>query len=297
MLLFARPEPLSPEPFLAEGRRVGTLAVAALAREVCLTPKPGLVDRRNTGAHHDMDLATFRASIRAIGPFFPRFFACGGAAPRLPGPAFLPLLRAEGRACEAAMFAATGGVNTHKGAIFALGLLAAAAGRLSGRAAPATVAALCAETAGLTAHLVAAELRRPLAARTAGERLFQRFGLTGARGEAASGFAPARRPALPPFRRARACGHPAALALHAALLELLAENADTNLVSRGGLEGLAFVQTEARRLRAAGGIALPDYLARLARLDDALNTRNLSPGGSADLLSVTWFLSHFPEEG
>lgn len=283
-------------PFIASSpaaTRIGALALGALAREVLLTPKPGLVDRRNCGAHRDMDLSTFRASIRAISPFFPGFFALGAGEAALPPCPFLSLLRAEGRTCEAAMFAATGGVNTHKGAIFALGLLAAATGRLAGRGEAATVEALCAETAAMTAHLVAEELRRPLSARTAGERLFQRHGLTGARGEAASGFATARRHALPAFRRARAEGRSEPLALHAALLELLAENTDTNLVSRGGLAGLAFVQEEANRLRAAGGIDLPDFLPRLARLDDALNRRNLSPGGSADLLSVTWFLSHF----
>jgi triphosphoribosyl-dephospho-CoA synthase len=194
------------------------------------------------------------------------------------------------------MFAATAGVNTHKGAVFALGLLAAAAGRLEGRGDTATVDALCAECAAMTAHLVADELRRPLAARTAGERLFQRHGMTGARGEAASGFATARRHALPAFRRARAAGLSTPFALHAAFLELLAENADTNLVSRGGIEGLEFVRAEARALRAAGGIARADFLPRMEALDDELNRRNLSPGGSADLLSVTWFLSHFAEE-
>ncbi len=290
----ARRSPAETAPARA-GARIATLAVGALAREVLLTPKPGLVDRRNTGAHRDMDLGTFRASIRAMAPFFPRFHALGARMSALPGRAFMSVLRSEGIVCERAMFAATGGVNTHKGAVFAMGLLTAAAGRLCGRDSAVTVAALAAEVAAISGHLVGTELRRPLEARTAGERLFQRHGLTGARGEAASGFLTARAHALPAFRRAMAAGRGERLALHAALLELMAENADTNVVARGGLDGLAFVQTEARALRQAGGIDCPDYIERLARLDDALIARHLSPGGSADLLSVTWFLSRFAD--
>jgi triphosphoribosyl-dephospho-CoA synthase len=80
-------------------------------------------------------------------------------------------------------------------------------------------------------------------------------------------------------------------ALFAAFLELLASNQDSNLVSRGGLDGLSFVQSEAKRLLAEGGVRAPDFLTKMAAFDDGLIERNLSPGGSADLLAVTWFLA------
>ncbi len=275
-------------------RTVGELAYEALIREVELTPKPGLVDRRNTGSHRDMDLRTFRSSAAAIAEWFPVFFQRGQSDCDVPAHQFLPRLRPEGIACENAMFRATKGVNTHKGGIFSMGLLCAAAGRLHGRAEPLERDSLCQEVAQICTSLVENELNVRAKAVTAGERLFQQHGLTGARGEVASGFATVRQQALPVFESTRDQHGCEELALHAALLHLLAHNQDTNVVSRGGIDGLVFVQEQARQLLESGGVAAPDYLDRLSILDDALIERNLSPGGSADLLAVTWFLSHCP---
>ncbi|MBP2309459.1 triphosphoribosyl-dephospho-CoA synthase CitG [Azospirillum melinis] len=273
------------------GFALAHLAHRSLLRELLLTPKPGLVDRRNCGSHRDMDLSSFLASARAIAPWFRRFFERGLEGCAVPADLFLAGIRADGMACERVMLHATGGVNTHKGSIFAFGLLCAAAGRLAGQGRALRREPLCAEVAAICAEVVG-ELRRPGEAGTAGEHLYRRHGLTGARGEAASGFATVRNHALPAFERLRP--HGPRMALHAALLELLAFNPDTNVVSRGGLAGLAFLQGEAMRLRRDGGVAAPDYLHRLAALDDGAIRRNLSPGGSADLLAVTWFLAHLP---
>lgn len=274
--------------------KVGALAHEALLREVELTPKPGLVDRRNSGSHRDMDLHTFRRSATAIAEWFPVFFRRGHADSAVPARRFLPLLRPEGMACERAMFQATDGVNTHKGGVFSMGLLCAAAGRLHGRAEALTRDALCSEVAQICSDLVAQELKGRSEASTAGEHLFLKHGLTGARGEVASGFATVREQSLPVFEQTHRQHGCEELALHAALLQLLAHNQDTNVVSRGGMTGLEFVQTQARSLLQDGGVSQPDYLLRMAALDDALIARNLSPGGSADLLAVTWFLSRFP---
>lgn len=273
---------------------VGNVAHESLIREVELTPKPGLVDQRNTGAHRDMDLQTFRVSAVAIAEWLPVFFQRGYVDCAVPASYFLPLLRPEGVACENAMFQATRGVNTHKGGVFSMGLLCAAAGRLHGRDEPMSQVSLCEEVAQICVSLVEHELKGRSEATTAGELLFQKYGLTGARGEVASGFSTVREQSLPVFEKTRDHYGCEERALHAALLQLLAFNQDTNVVSRGGMEGLAFVQTEARQLLNEGGVGMPDYLERLAALDDALIARNLSPGGSADLLAVTWFLSHFP---
>jgi triphosphoribosyl-dephospho-CoA synthase len=273
--------------------KVTHVAYRALLHEVLLTPKPGLVDRRNTGAHRDMDVYSFIAGARAISPWFRRFFAHGLDGCDIPAEMFLPTIRPEGMACEQAMLRATGGVNTHKGGIFAFGLLCAAAGRLTGRGRLLTREELCAEVARMCAGILG-ELRRDVTATTAGEHIFRRHGLTGARGEAQSGFATVRRFALPAYEWLRAAGAAPATALHGALLELLAFNPDTNLVARGGMPGLAFIQGEALRLRDSGGVRAANYLTGLAALDDTAIARNLSPGGTADLLAVTWFLSRFP---
>lgn len=275
-------------------QKVGALAHEALLREVELTPKPGLVDRRNSGSHRDMDLHTFRRSAAAIAEWLPVFFRRGHVDSAVPARHFLPLLRPEGMACERAMFQATAGVNTHKGGVFSMGLLCAAAGRLHGRSELLSRDALCAEVAQICGELVEQELKGRSEASTAGEHLFLKHGLTGARGEVASGFATVREQSLPAFEQTRHRHGCEELALHAALLQLLAHNQDTNVVSRGGMAGLEFVQAQARELLQDGGVSQPGYLERMAALDDALIARNLSPGGSADLLAVTWFLSRFP---
>jgi triphosphoribosyl-dephospho-CoA synthase len=256
-----------------------------------LTPKPGLVDRRNAGAHRDMDLDTFLASAKAISPWFAKFFLRGLESADTPADQILPLLRPDGMACERAMFAATSGVNTHKGSIFTFGLLCGAAGRCVGQRRAITRQALCGEVALLCQGLIDVELQNASKSATAGERLFRQHGLTGARGEAASGFATVQEAALPAFLSVEAKTGNEQLALFAAFLSLLATNQDTNLVARGGLEGLAFVQKEAKRLLAEGGVQAPDFLTRMAVFDDIMIERNLSPGGSADLLAVTWFLA------
>ncbi|HGY5919899.1 TPA: triphosphoribosyl-dephospho-CoA synthase, partial [Serratia marcescens] len=98
-------------------------AFRALLVEVNLTPKPGLVDRHNTGAHRDMDLGHFYRSARAIGVWLPRFIQRGREDATLPAEQQLARLRPLGLACENQMFRATGGINTHKGSVFSLGLL------------------------------------------------------------------------------------------------------------------------------------------------------------------------------
>ncbi|NDL63438.1 triphosphoribosyl-dephospho-CoA synthase CitG [Acerihabitans arboris] len=268
---------------------IDLLATAALREEVMLTPKPGLVDSRNNGAHRDMDLALFMQSITAIAPWFGRFAALGERCADMPAQRVLAEIRPTGLACEQAMFAATGGVNTHKGGVFSLGLLCAAGGRLAGRGQALTRRGLCADVAAICARLVATELAGRRKPATVGERLYLRHGLTGARGEAAGGFATVRRYALPAWDRLSAAGADRETALLHCLLVLMAHNPDTNLVSRGGLDGLQFVRRYARRLLDEGWRprALED-------MDRALIGRNLSPGGSADLLAVTAVLARFP---
>jgi triphosphoribosyl-dephospho-CoA synthase len=288
-------QPEQPLPSAALRRlseRIGDMACSALLTEVMLTPKPGLVDQRNSGAHRDMDLQTFFASIHAIGTHFEQFALTGLLNAREPASRMLPLLRPTGVLAEVDMRRATGNVNTHKGGIFAMGLLCAAAGRLCANGAHLGAEAVCDEVARMCAGLVAAELgagMHPPA--TAGETLYQRHGMTGARGEAESGFATVREHSLPTYAALRARGVNRERALLQAMLQLLAWNADTNLVSRGGMEGLIFVQQQARWLVRHGGVLAHGGLNGLAALDDTLIARNLSPGGSADLIAVTVFLA------
>ena len=205
------------------------------------------------------------------------------------------MLRPVGMACETDMLEATGGVNTHRGAIFAFGLLSAAAGRLVARGEPVEQHRVCDRVARFCRGLVGRELSSPEGMKVSkGEGHFLRYGLSGARGEAESGFRTVRTQAMPVFNRVMADTGDTNLALLQTLLHLMAWNDDTNLVSRGGLEGLNFVQQQAQKLLWEGGVLTDGGLEALRRLDDELIIRHLSPGGSADLLAVTWFLSGFP---
>jgi triphosphoribosyl-dephospho-CoA synthase len=287
------PPPLPPlDPVRVErmGRALGNLVADALVVEVLATPKPGLVDTRNTGSHRDMDVETFLASAAALRPKLAGFFTVGVETAALPACEIHEALRPVGLDCERAMFAATRDVNTHKGSVFAFGLLLGAAGRVLATTRRLSRDRITAEVATICDGIVARELTRPGEPRTAGERLYRAHGLTGARGEAASGFATVRRRSLPVFERALAAGRGLDDALRIAFLHLLAHNDDTNLAARGGMEGLTWAKAEARALLDAGGPNRPDFVARLEALDDAFIARNLSPGGSADLLAMTWTL-------
>lgn len=263
---------------------VPALAARALRLELDLTPKPGLVDRANNGSHQDMDHALFLRSIAAITPWFSVFEQAGREHAHKAADVQLRLLRPAGIACEQAMFAATGGVNTHKGGIFSLGLLCFAAGRLQGQRRALQAETLCRQVSEICRGLVARELAARPQAVTAGEKQFIEYGLTGARGEAEQGFATVRRAVLPFWHQEQGERR-----LQHALLRLMATNPDSNLVSRGGIAGLRYVQDYAATLLAGGW-----NNAALSEMDRALISRHLSPGGSADLLAVAYVLAQLP---
>lgn len=274
---------------------IAQLARQALLKELCLTPKPGLVDMNNSGAHRDMDFNTFIVSINRISVWFDEFYWLGTQCPHHDSTAFLPLIRKVGIKCEQAMFAATQQVNTHKGGIFTFALLLSAIGRIEARRSPLNIPSICAEVVVICGDIVDKELtnRSSQQAQTVGEQLFFKYGLTGARGEAASGYATVRNIALPIYLHLRQHGITEDKALLHTLLHLLAYNNDTNLVSRGGMAGLQFAQQQALILVQQDAIAPIDYKKELYALDQQFIERNLSPGGSADLLAITWFLAQF----
>lgn len=271
------------------------LAWRAMLTEVNLSPKPGLVDRLNCGAHKDMALADFHRSALAIQGWLPRFIEYGACCAQLPADSVLSGLRPLGMACEADMFRATAGVNTHKGSIFSLGLLCAAIGRLHQLQRPITPETICAAAASFCRGLTTRELRNNNHQKTAGQRLYFQLGLTGARGEAEAGYPLVIRHALPHYRTLLATGRDPELALLDTLLVLIALNGDTNVASRGGAAGLRWIQQQATALLQSGGIRSADDLDRLHQFDQACIERNLSPGGSADLLIVTWFLAQLSQ--
>jgi triphosphoribosyl-dephospho-CoA synthase len=271
------PEPREVCHWLAEQ------AVAALEDEALLTPKPGLVDRRGPGAHTDLNLDLLLRSARSLRP---TFVALAGAAyGRRADQALRAELAAIGRAGEATMYQATAGVNTHRGALWALGLLVASGAMAHSAGSAGQIAARAGAIARYPDHRAPVE-----AAPSHGSRMRARYGVGGARGEAAAGFPHVIEAGLPALRRARARGVPEPSAWLDALLAIMADLEDTCLLYRGGRAALTLAHDGAREILAAGGVSTPRGYGALCRLDQALLACHASPGGSADLLAATLFL-------
>ncbi len=263
------------------GAAIATRAVRCLLLELDTWPKPGLVSPVDAGSHRDMDARTFRRSAAVIAPFFAALAEAGARGCEM------GRLRGIGRDAETAMLDATEGVNTHRGAIFGLGLLCAAAGaRAGGHADPRlTLGAVVAELWG---EAIAGGPVRP---RSHGQLARSRHGAGGARLEAARGFPSIYGVAIPAFRRGeeRAPQDPEAARVQACFA-LIAILEDTNLLHRGGREGLRFARGAAAAFLDAGGVGRPGWRTAAEAVHRAFVDRGLSPGGSADLLAMALFV-------
>lgn len=278
----------------ARAETAARLASRALLYEVCTTPKPGLVDRANCGSHRDMDIFTFMDSTSALWPYFARCTAIGWDTASLSAPETLAALRVSGRQAEAEMLAATGGVNTHKGAVFTMGILCAALGRLP-RSQWAEPERIAAEAAAMTQGIVERELGglTEATARTAGQRFYLRYRISGVRGQLESGLPAVLCYGLPCLEQGLAEGRSLDEAGAATLLTLLAHTTDTNLIARSDLHTQQDTATRVSVL--LDRTPYPDRAA-LEQLDTEFIQKNLSPGGSADLLAVCWLLHFLKEE-
>jgi triphosphoribosyl-dephospho-CoA synthase len=277
---------------------LGALARQALIAEAELTPKPGLVDRRGAGAHKDLSLTLMKKSALAIEPFI----SCIAfqSMNEYPSAGLRATLAATGRAAENAMLRVTDGINTHKGAIWTLGLLAAAAaGRdelplIRGcRADKSNSAAAIARTAGAIASF---EDPHQFNILSHGQIVARRFGVTGARGEAVEGFPHIVNTGLPMLRARRKAHAPESIARLDALLSIMAQLDDTCLLHRGGKVALEAAKQGAAAVIAAGGAGSVLGRELLFVLDSRLLELGVSPGGSADLLAGTLFIDAIEQQ-
>jgi len=261
---------------------IGRAATLALYDELALSPKPGLVTLIDSGSHTDMDARTFMRSLLALRGYFVRIATLGAE-----GAPFEALQRC-GIEAEARMLAATGGINTHRGAIFMLGLLCAAAGAAAAggqRLDPATLR----ET--LTARWGdALEERARREPTLSGGIAARRYGLRGAAAEAAAGFPVLFEVAVPAMHAAQARRMSREHELLDTLFSIMAVLDDSNLAHRGGLEGLRHAQRSARAFLAAGGASRPAGVAAARTLAGDFVSRRLSPGGAADTLAAACWM-------
>lgn len=279
------------------GVALGRLARQALLEEVETAPKPGLVDPETNGAHRDMDLNTFQKSAAALEPWFAAMADLGLTLDGTPEDLFLAL-RPVGVQAEQAMYAATGGVNTHKGLIFTLGIFCGAAGRCLRDQIPWTGETLRDMEQRMVVRVLREELGRLRTgpAATHGVRNLQQYGASGIRGEAIQGYPAVWTLALPALRQGRTKGRDWNRVKLQALLTLMAACEDSNILARKNPAALKQVQADAAALLSSGGAYAPDALDRLRRLDADYTRQNISPGGCADLLATAIFMDALLEK-
>jgi triphosphoribosyl-dephospho-CoA synthase len=259
-------------------RETARLAVRCLYEELTLYPKPGLVSLVDNGSHEDMDATTFMRSMFALRHYYAHI--CRAGVEDAP----FYRLKQLGIEAEQRMLRSTGGINTHRGAIFTLGLLCAAVGLASAqriRLAPGPLRAVLLTRWGdeLAAHCGAHQ------GDSNGVRAARIHGAGGAREEGALGLPSVFEVGLPALRQALSCGRSLRLARIDALFALMAHMSDTNVLHRGGAAGARMVREHAQRFRDAGGTAAPDWRTRALESHRAFVAARLSPGGAADLLA------------
>jgi triphosphoribosyl-dephospho-CoA synthase len=264
---------------LVRSEWLSQLAWQSLIAEAELTPKPGLVDGRGSGSHSDLSLDLMRRSADAIAPYFTRMALASAEAQM--DTSLRAVAASIGREAEAAMLHATSGSNAHKGAIWVLGLLVCAASLSEG-----SLPEFVAEAAGYLARLP--DRARPQAV-SHGDVVLERYGATGARGEAYVNFPHVVKIGLPALKAARKSRTERDSRL-AALLAIMLHLDDTCVLYRGGPEVQRIVHEGAARVIKVGGPGSPKGNAALIALGQELVSLRISPGGSADLLAATLFL-------
>lgn len=284
-------------------QQLGRMAARSLEGEARLTPKPGLVDSANTGAHKDMDLHTFLVSARTLEPFFVSYAEAGLRLGACNPERLAAEARRIGIDAEKAMFTATGGINTHKGANFTFALVLAAVGALAAEGAalpftPKDTARVFKTVSAMGITLLDHDVRELLQhttestmSLTNGQRIYLAQGLKGVRGEAATGYPLMQEVFLPYVREVRAefaTPEGARIALLRALVKLMAKLEDTNVVHRGGMEALKKHLAYCQALDAQN-LSATELIAALDAYNNELVASNVSPGGAADLLSLGIF--------
>lgn len=279
-------------------RLISQLGVEALIEEANLSPKPGLVDAFDQGAHRDMDINLLITSARALYDGFYSYLCCGynyqGELDHL-----FDKIRTIGVDNEAAMYRATHHINTHKGANFSFALVLGALGFLLSQqeetSLPLTkkiITSIFEIVKAMAKNLIKKDFKdlHLKANLSYGEKLYLHHKFGGIRQEAEAGYPIITHIALPKLIAFFEAGISKNRTYTEVLFSIMSVADDSNIVHRGGFESLAYVKETARSFLKEGGALQPDYKKKVEALNEDFKKRNLSPGGSADLLALTIFL-------
>lgn len=271
-----------------------------LHEEVRTAPKPGLVDCYDSGSHKDMDYMTFKRSIKAIVPYIVEMAHAGLYFNGMEEELFLTV-REIGKSAEKAMLYATEGVNTHKGAIFSLGIISASLGLYFQRNKSTEFRLNPADVLALSGRIVSRDLKKELESikrkkpETHGEKLYIQYGISGIRGEAIRGFPSLSLLAIPALKNALKEQNSRNAAYLKVLLHLMSQVDDTNILARSDMKTLRYVQTQAQRFLEEHPLIDRQAIDALAGMNMDFVRRNISPGGCADLLAIAIFLEKLEE--
>lgn len=272
--------------------KISSFAIKSILYEVSATPKPGLVDRNNSGAHRDMDFFTFLSSSSVLSLYF---YNCTNQGILFQSGDYRDLLKALrplGIKAEEDMLKATKGVNTHKGMIFSQGIIAAASGSLYSEEKKLTLENMIGRikkiTKGISRELKDIEEKSQL---TYGEKLFIKYGVKGIRGEVEEGFPTVVNYSYPVFKTLIGeKDYPINDILVQTLLSLMTGTKDSNILGRHDMETLKLVQARAKEALELGGVFTKLGKEFINKLDKEFIGKNISPGGAADLLAVTMMI-------
>ncbi len=273
-------------------KKIGDLAIESMLMEVSITPKPGLVDRNNSGSHSDMNFFTFIKSISALRSYFENFALIGYENSGDLKTSW-PALRALGIEAENKMFKATNGINTHKGEIFSLGLLSACAGKIYFETEKFNVIKILDLVKNICEGLCDRDFKGVEAKKilTKGERAYLNYGIKGVRGEAEAGY-PIVLECLGIFKNLLSREFDLKLNLNDALamtlLKVIALNNDSNIISRHDIKILNYAKSSAEKI--FNELQNNFDVNLIYALDQDFISRNISPSGSADLLAVIYFM-------
>jgi triphosphoribosyl-dephospho-CoA synthase len=273
------------------GEKIRKAAVKALIYEVAITPKPGLVDRMNNGAHNDMDIFTFIDSAIELENYF---FDCAIIAYENNEKDYeyiFKLLRERGIEADRKMYSATKGINTHKGAVFSLGLISAGAALSYINRKDFSYIDVCNYASQFCQSIFEQDFsKEKMKEITKGKVLYMDHGILGIRGEAKNGFPTITNYAYPYFMKMIKEGLDLNDAGVNVLLKIMINSQDTNIMARGGFEGLDYAKKMAAKALRLGGMSSVEGITEVRKMDKSFIKRNISPGGSADLLAATFML-------
>lgn len=267
---------------------IANISIKSMLYEVSATPKPGLVDRHNSGAHRDMDFFTFIDSTSVLYPYFYNCTKAGIEFNKKDYRFLLKIIRPIGIKAEEDMFKATKGINTHKGMIFSLGITAAALGSLfkEDKKKKYSPNILSKRIKKITQG-ICNELKLESKNTTYGERLFREYGILGIRGEVESGFPTVTDISLPVFKQLIKENHHINTILVHTLIYLIKHTEDSNILGRHGIDTLRYTRKQAEKALELGGYLEERGRKFIKDMDRDFIKRHISPGGAADLLAIT----------